>query len=423
MSRIESIVVTPIAFRDPPLLNAYGVHEAWALRTIIEVKTADGLYGLGESYGDEQTISQLKAVAPALEGMDVFNLNAIRNRIAEVVELPDPQSGLEIAPGTLGATTVPRIFSAYEVACLDLIGKITGRPVCDLLGGKVRDRVDYSAYLFYKFDRHRFSNDPWVDKWGEALTPEQIVAQARQMIDQYGFQSIKLKAGVFEPEAEIEALRALKAAFPDHPLRIDPNGGWSVETTKRLLPEFGGDLLQYLEDPAPGKAAMGQVSAATDIPLATNMCVIGTFDLKQAIELDAVQVILSDHHYWGGLRATQELAAVCKIWDIGLSMHSNSHLGISLMAMTHAAAAIDNLTYACDTHYPWQEEEVIKGGKIKFENGAVRVPNAPGLGVELDREALAELAENYRTCGIRARDDVKEMQKYEPEWTGKIPRF
>lgn len=423
MSRIQAIEITPIAFRDPPLLNVYGVHEAWALRTIIELKTEDGHYGLGESYGDEQTISQLRQVAPHLIGMDVFNVNAIRQKIETVVTLPDPKSGLDIAPGTLGATTVPRIFSAFEVACLDVIGKITGRPVCDLLGGKVRDEVAYSAYLFYKFERHSFTDDPWVDTWGEAVTPEQIVAQAKKMIDQYGFQSIKLKAGVFEPEKEIEALEALREAFPNLPLRIDPNGGWTVETTKRLLDKFGNGLLQYLEDPAHGQEAMGQVSAMTDIPLATNMYVIGFFDIPKAIELDSVQVILSDHHYWGGLRATQELAQLCKTWDIGLSMHSNSHLGISLMAMTHAAAAIDNLTYACDTHYPWQEEEVIKGGKIPFKGGAVVVPDKPGLGVELDRDALTVLAKNYENCGIRARDDVAEMRKYQPDWKGTVPRF
>lgn len=423
MSRIQAIEITPIAFRDPPLLNVYGIHEAWALRTIIEIKTENGLYGLGESYGDEQTISQLQQVAPYLIGIDVFQMNLIRQKIEEVITLPDPKSGLEIAPGTLGATTVPRIYSAFEVACLDLVGKITGRPVCDLLGGKVRDSVSYSAYLFYKYERHGFTNDPWVDSWGEALTPAGIVKQAKKMIDQYGFQSIKLKAGVFEPKQEIEALRALREAFPSLPLRIDPNGGWTVETTQALLKEFDDGLLQYLEDPAPGKEAMGQVSAITDIPLATNMCVIGFFDLPKAIELDAVQVILSDHHYWGGLKATHDLAQICKTWGIGLSMHSNSHLGISLMAMTHAASAISNLTYACDTHYPWQEEEVIKGGKIQFENGAVVVPEKPGLGIELDREALAVLAENYKNCGIRARDDVSEMRKYEPNWKGTVPRF
>lgn len=423
MSLIESIKITPIAFRDPPLLNVYGLHEAWALRTIIELKTTDGVCGLGESYGDEQTISQLRVMVEHLIGMDVFHLNAIRQKIEAVISLPDPKSGLEIAPGTLGVTTVPRIFSAFEVACLDAVGKITGRPVYDLLGGKVRDEVPYSAYLFYKYARHKFNNDHWVDKWGEALTPAGLVAQAKRMIDEYGFQSIKFKAGVFEPQQEIEALQALRKAFPNHPLRIDPNGGWSVQTTKKLLQQFDDGLLQYLEDPVPGKEAMGEISAVTDIPLATNMCVIGFFDIAEAIKLDAVQVILSDHHYWGGLKATQALAAICKTWNIGLSMHSNSHLGISLMAMTHAASTIENLTYACDTHYPWQEEEVIKGGKITFNNGAVRVTDQPGLGIELDQDALAKLAENYRTCGIRSRNDVAEMQKYQPDWTGAVPRF
>ena len=135
MSIIESIEITPIAFRDPPLLNVYGIHEAWALRTIIEIKTVDGHYGLGESYGDEQTIGQLRAMVEHLIGMDVFCLNEIKQKIASVITLPDPNSGLEIAPGTLGVTTVPRIFSAFEVACLDAMGKITQRPVYELLGG------------------------------------------------------------------------------------------------------------------------------------------------------------------------------------------------------------------------------------------------------------------------------------------------
>ncbi|MBZ9560188.1 MULTISPECIES: glucarate dehydratase family protein [unclassified Modicisalibacter] len=423
MSRIKSVVITPIAFRDPPLLNVSGIHEPWALRSIIEVVTEDGQYGLSESYGDEQTLSELNKVAPKLEGLDVFQLNTLKAIVDEAVggEGPD-ETGLELAPGTNKATTLPRIFAAFEVAFLDLMGKLTGRSVCDLLGGKVRDAVPFSAYLFYKYGEHKSLDDGWVDKWGEVITPEAVVREARQMIDEYGFQSIKLKGGVFEPEQELAAVRALKEAFPDHPLRIDPNGGWTVETTERLMPAMDG-LLQYLEDPTPGKAGMGKVHETARMPLATNMCVIGFFDFPEAIRRQSVDVILSDHHYWGGLQATRDLARICETWGLGLSMHSNSHLGISLMAMTHAAAAIDNLTYACDTHYPWQEEEVIVGGKIAFENGSVRVPDAPGLGVELDRESLAVLARNYQECGIRSRNDVKEMQKYDPHWTGKSPRF
>lgn len=423
MSIIQSVIVTPIAFRDPPLLNASGIHEPWALRSIIEVVTENGKYGLSESYGDEQTLSQLERVAPKLVGLDVFHLNRLNHIVRDTVGGGETaKTGMELAPGTVQSTTVPRIFAAFEVAFLDLMGKLTGRSVCDLLGGKVRDAVPFSAYLFYKYEKHKLADDPWVDKWGEVLTPDDVVRSAKQMIDEYGFQSIKLKGGVFEPEEELDAIQALRDAFPDHPLRIDPNGNWSVETTQRLLPQMDG-VLQYLEDPAPGKDAMADVHKVASMPLATNMCVIGFFDFPEAIRKQSVDVILSDHHYWGGLQATRDLGQICRTWDLGLSMHSNSHLGISLMAMTHAAATIDNLSYACDTHYPWQEEEVILGGKIKFEKGSVRVTNAPGLGVELDRDALKKLAENYLKCGIRSRNDVKEMQKYDPTWTGKTPRF
>lgn len=115
------------------------------------------------------------------------------------------------------------LLAAFEVAFLDLQGQLTGRPVCDLLGGRVRDGVPFNAYLFYRFAAHRDDPDP-ADNWGEALTHEQVVAQARRMVEQYGFGSLKLKASVFDPAFEIETLRHLRRAFPAHPLRIDPNG-------------------------------------------------------------------------------------------------------------------------------------------------------------------------------------------------------
>ena len=152
--------------------------------------------------------------------------------------------------------------------------------------------------------------------------------------------------------------------------------------------------------------------------------VVTTFDeLKRSLQLGSVKVVLSDHHYWGGLRATQQLARICELYGLGISMHSNSHLGISLLAMTHLAACVPNLTYACDTHYPWQEEEVIVGGRVPIEGGAVAVPRQPGLGVELDRKALATLHAQYLECGIRTRNDLAQMRKYDPNFSGKQPRF
>jgi glucarate dehydratase len=285
----------------------------------------------------------------------------------------------------------------------------------------VRSKVAYSAYLFYKWDA---SVDPEYapDPYGEAVNPQQIVAQARQMIDQYGFESIKLKGGVFDPDEEADAVLALKAAFPTHQLRIDPNSNWTMATSLRVADRLAG-CLEYYEDPTPTLEGMAELHRATGLPLATNMVVTHWDELKRSISLNAVQILLSDHHYWGGLRATQALARTCQAFGLGLSMHSNSHLGISLMAMTHLAASVQHLSYACDTHYPWQQDEVLVGGKVPITGGCVHLTNKPGLGVEIDQEKLAELHEAFLNCRIRTRNDVAQMQRFRPDWRQIKPRF
>jgi glucarate dehydratase len=232
----------------------------------------------------------------------------------------------------------------------------------------------------------------------------------------YGFESLKLKAGTLDPEIEVDTMFALREVFgPDMPLRIDPNGVWSIETAIRLGLRMEG-VLEYYEDPVRGQEQMGIVGRAVKLPLATNMCTTSFADIPGSIQHHSENVILMDHHVWGGLRASIELARICRTFGRGVSMHSNSHLGISLAAMTHLAAAVPNLTYACDTHYPWQSEEVVVGGRIRFEDGCVEVPREPGLGVELDRAALAALHDQYKRSGLTQRDDEIEMQKVEPGW-------
>jgi glucarate dehydratase len=421
MPRVKSILVTPIAFRDPPLLNAVGIHEPWALRSIIEVETDTGIVGLSETYGDEPTLRLLAQCSDALVGLDVFDCNGLRRTITATIS-PTTESGLSLAPGTTAATSAARVFAAFEVAFLDAAGKSVGRPVYDLLGGAVRTRVPFSAYLFYKFARHRFLDDDWIDPWGETVNPDQIVMQARRMHELYGFGSIKLKGGVFEPVAEIEAIKALRGAFPDMPLRLDPNAAWTVETSLRWAKELEG-LLEYYEDPTGGQAGMAEVAKQTSLPLATNMCTVSFADLPESVRLGSVKIILGDHHFWGGLRASVELARICRTWGLGMSMHSNSHMGISLAAMTHLAAAVPNLTYACDTHYPWQSDEVIVGGKLQFEDGALAVPTGPGLGVELDHAALDRMHQQYLDSDLKFRNDEIEMQKVEPGWKYVRPRW
>jgi glucarate dehydratase len=427
--KITEVNVTPIAIIDPPLLNAAGLHAPYALRTILEIVTDENIYGLGEVPGNVATTKALEEARAVLIGKDPFQLNAI-------------QAGLQSHFGEEGAAArgvtpwdqrrVVHVFSTIEVACFDIMGKVTGRPVCDLLGGRARDRVDFSAYLFYKHEgaggKLGFGTDAKATGWAAArqqaaLDPEGVVAEAKAMCDEFGFKSIKLKGGVMPPDEEADAMLPLQKAFgPGTPLRLDPNAIWSVETSIRVGKRLEG-VLEYYEDPTRGQENMGKVGRAVNIPLATNMCTTSFADIPGSIQHHSEDIILSDHHFWGGLRASIELARICRTFGRGLSMHSNSHVGISLAAMAHLAAATPNLTYACDTHYPWQSEEVIQGGRLQFDDGAIVISDEPGLGISLDRDALAKLHQQYLDCGLTERNDAIEMQKVVPGWKFEATRW
>lgn len=413
-TRIRELIVTPIAFRDPPLLNSNGLHEPLALRIILQLVLEDGTVGLGESPGGVARLERLEAAAKVVVGMDVFDTTALGAAI-DAALLPTVPSSHE-----RGWTT-----SAVEVACLDAQGKLLDRPVSDLLGGTVRDSVPFAAYLFYKWAEHPALDGRAAvgDDWGAALDPAGIVEQARLMQQRYGFRSFKLKGGVFPPDEEIAAIRALAEAFPGQPLRLDPNTAWTVETSRYVARELDG-VLEYLEDPTKGIEGMAAVAKDAPMPLGTNMCVIAWEHLKPAIEQNAIQVLLTDHHYWGGLRRTRELAAMCEAFGLALSMHSNSHLGISLAAMTHVAAAIPNLDHSCDTHYPWNSaDDVVLPGVLEFHDGEVKVPTGPGLGVELDHAALDRLHRLYLDSGVRSRDDTGYMRRFQPDYELRLPRW
>ena len=419
--KIKHVVVTPVAMSDPPLLNVEGLHAPWALRIVLEILTDEGISGIGEIAGGSAVLASLEKARTIIVGMNPFE----RNRIRLAIEAGFGTVGDTLNTGYAPKTVATRMFSAIDVALYDIIGKATGRPVVDLLGGRVRDRVDFSAYLFYKYEGaggdFGFDHDPGAQGWhrakeAPALDPEGIVEQARAMIANHGFRSIKLKGGVFGPEAETAAIAALRKAFgPEVPLRIDPNAAWSLETSIVWGKKLEG-LLEYFEDPCKGQDNMAALGRAVNIPRATNMCTTSFGELPEAVRLGSEDIILSDHHFWGGLDASMQLGRICSIFGRKLSMHSNSHLGISLTAMTHLALAVPELAYAVDTHYPWQKEEVIKGGRISIEGGSLGVGDEPGLGIELDREALERLHQNYLRCGLKDRDDSAPMRAVKPLW-------
>ncbi|MFI8927514.1 glucarate dehydratase family protein [Streptomyces sp. NPDC053474] len=429
MLTVTDVRLTPVLVADPPLLNTQGLHQPYTPRLIIEVETEDGTVGAGETYGDGKYLELAGPLAAELVGRGVGDLNGLFT-LADGIAVDGRRVDAALDVGGLrGTQTADKlrlsVVSGFEVACLDALGKALGLPVHALLGGKVRDSVEYSGYLFYKYAAHPKGVAAEADDWGPALDPEGIVAQARAFAERYGFRSFKLKGGVFPPEEEAAAIRALAEAFPGAPLRLDPNGAWSVETSLKVAEELA-DVLEYLEDPALGTAAMAEVAARTPVPLATNMCVTTFEEIPEAFARRAVRVVLSDHHYWGGLRRTRELAAVCRTFGVDVSMHSNTHLGISLAAMTHVAATVPGLRHACDTHYPWQSEDVLTE-RPRFERGHVTVSDAPGLGVEIDRDRLDALHRRWLDedfAELRDRDDAAALRRAEPEWvTPSVPRW
>lgn len=434
--RITEMQVHPIAIADPPLRSSYGLHAPYALRTILELKSEDGILGISETHGGDAILEGFEKLRGRIVGQHAYRLCGL---LLPMVDSSGSKAGdrsqTYYVPGENPADEAARLYSAIEIACLDLIGRSVGKPVCDLLGGRARREVAFSAYPFYK---HKGGggegDDAREDEYGEALTPKQLVAQVKQMFAKYGFREIKFKAGVLDPGQEIETVRQLRTEFgPAVPIRLDPNCAWSVETSveigKTLRDELGNG--GYLEDPTATIPGMAQVrrsllDAGVQTPLASNVAVTGFPDLPESVRTDAVQVVLCDPHYWGGIQQVKHLGKICSTFGLGLSMHSNSHLGVSLMAMTHAAAATPQLTYACDTHYPWQSEqdEIVVGGRIPIVNGCVIVPEKPGLGIELDRDQLARGVERYRKHPYRKRDDEAEMRKrVDPKWKRVLPRW
>ena len=432
--KIVEMRVTPVAMADPPLFSSYGLHAPYALRTVVELVSEDGITGAGETHGGASTLTQFEHVRDLVIGRDAYDLARLQAAVEEryQIEGSERQSQTFVLPGENSSDIALRVFSALEVAALDLIGKATHVPVCDLLGGRVRDEVPFSAYLFYKrAGGGGVGEDAREDKWGPALDTDGIVQQAKAFVAEYGFGSIKLKGGVFPPEQEIEAMRALYDELgSEYPLRIDPNGAWTVRTSIEVGAALAG-ILEYFEDPTPGLEGLAAVRGALldrsiDTLIASNNAMTSFNDLPQAIEHGSVQVILSDHHYWGGLRAVTQLGRVAEINGIGLSMHSNSHLGLSLLAMVHLAAATPHLTYASDTHYPWQqaEDEILEGGRVAIRDGVIQVPDGFGHGGTIDQDSLARGRERFLKCVFTKRDDTAEMRKHvDPEWTRLAPRW
>lgn len=381
---------------EAPLRHSNGAHWGRFVRTVVEVEADNGLIGLGEMGGGGQSAeAAVTGLKPYLVGHDPARTEALRWMLA------NPTASLY--------NNRTQLLAAIEFACLDLQGRELGVPVHELLGGKVRSRVPFASYLFF---RH-----PGEDGTGEIRTAEQLVAHARSLVDEHGFSVHKLKGGVFPPDYERECFRALAEAFPGHRVRFDPNGAFSVEEAIRFARGIEDLDNDYLEDPTWGLNGMRRVRENTPIPLATNTVVVNFEQLAANVRDPAVDVILLDTTFWGGIRPCIKAAGVCETFQLGVAVHSSGELGIQLATMLHLGAVVPNLSFAADAHYHHLRDDIIAGGKLPYADGAIAVPDAPGLGVELDRDKLAEYAELFRELGPYPYD----RDPARPDWYPLLP--
>ena len=427
--KIVDMKVYPVAGRDSMLLNLSGAHAPYFTRNVLVLEDSSGNIGISEVPGGQKITRGLEDSRSLVLGQSIGNYKQVLLNVKKALETGEPDMR---GNQTYDLRTGVHVLTAIEATFLDLLGKYMEVPVARLLGeGQQRDSVRVLGYLFYIGDRKKtdlpYYSDPEADcEWyrirhEEAMTPEAIVALAKASRDKYGFCDFKLKGGVFEGKEEIKAVKALKEAFPDARITLDPNGAWYLKDAIELCRDMRG-VLSYCEDPCgaengfSGREILAEFRRATNIPTATNMIATDWRQMCHSIALHAVDIPLADPHFWtmaGSVRVGQ----LCNEFGLTWGSHSNNHFDISLAMFIHVAAAVPGDITAVDTHWIWQEGiERLTKEPLQIRDGYIRVPDKPGLGIEIDMDRVLEANRLYVENELGARDDSIGMQYYIRDW-------
>ncbi len=427
--KVTQLRVVPVAGRDSMLLNLSGAHGPYFTRNIVLLTDSSGQTGVGEVPGGESIRKTLEDAAPLVVGQPIGEFNNILNKVRTTFADRDSAGrGLQ----TFDLRIMVHAVTALESALLDLLGQYLNVPVAALLGeGQQRAAVPMLGYLFYVGDKTRtglpYQSEPnGADDWcrlrhEEAMTPESIVRLAEAARERYGFDDFKLKGGVMHGEEEMLAIEALAKRFPDARITLDPNGGWLLDDAIKLC-KGRGDILAYAEDPCgaengySGREVMAEFRRATGLPTATNMIATDWRQMGHTIMLQSVDIPLADPHFWT-MQGSVRVAQMCHEWGLTWGSHSNNHFDISLAMFTQVGAAAPGDITALDTHWIWQDGQHLTKEPLKIENGEIKVPEKPGLGVEIDLDALEAAHQLYKKHGLGSRDDAAAMQHLIPGWT------
>ena len=429
---VTDVTVVPIAGRDSMLLNLSGAHGPFFTRNLVIISDSAGNTGVGEVPGGEPIRRTLEDARALITGRGIGDYHAVLTDMRR--EFSDRDSGGRGAQ-TFDLRVMVHAVTAVESAMLDLLGQHLEVPVAALLGdGQQRTKVQALGYLFFVGDRTKTDlayqsaadepadADDWLKvRHEEALTPDAVVRLAEAARARYGFVDFKLKGGVLPAPDEAKAVIALADRFPDARITLDPNGGWLLEDAIRTCRELT-DVLAYAEDPVgpeggfSGREVMAEFKRATGLPTATNMIATDWREMGHAIRSGAVDIPLADPHFWT-MAGSVRVAQLCDAWGLTWGSHSNNHFDVSLAMFTHVAAAAPGQITAIDTHWIWQDGQQITTAPYQIVDGYLTVPDAPGLGVQLDEEAVAAAHNLYKLEGLGGRDDAAAMQYLIPGWT------
>ena len=426
---IASVQVIPVAGHDSMLLNLSGAHGPFFTRNITIVTDSEGRTGLGEVPGGEAIRSTIEEAGALLTGAPVAKYRSILRQVSQ--RFADRDAGGRGAQ-TFDLRTTVHAVTALESALLDLHGQFLGVPVAELLGdGQQRDAVPMLGYLFYVGNPDRtdlpYLREPQgADGWErvrreEAMTPEAIVRLAEAAQARYGFKDFKLKGGVQDGDAEVDAVIALKQRFPEARITLDPNGGWLLKDAIRLGQRMQG-IVAYAEDPCgpegrfSGREVMSEFRRATGLQTATNMIATDWQEMAHAVRTNAVDIPLADPHFWT-MSGSVRVAQLCNEFGLTWGSHSNNHFDVSLAMFTQVGAAAPGEITALDTHWIWQDGQGLTEEPLLIRDGEIKVPQRSGLGVTLDMDRVQQAHELYLEHGLGSRNDAVSMQYLIPGWT------
>jgi glucarate dehydratase len=396
--KLSGLTITPVNVPlEAPIRWPWGV-RAETTRVIVQLRTDDGIVGFGETFGADYMPVLLESMKQKLVGENPFDLERILSKFQMIPYFT----------GYAGRGAI----CAVEMACWDIMGKATNKPLHQLIGGLYRDKIEFALYVFPRYEKNGIGGED---------TPEKLAAYCLKMKNDYGFKVFKLKGGVFSPEFDIKTIKLMRESLGEEAkIRIDPNALWTYETALRTCRSLVSYEPEYIEDPVWGIDSMSRLRKEIHVPFSTNMCVVCFEDIPLGVRSNAVDIILGDPHKWGGILATKKLAAVCETFSLGMSMHSGAELGVSTAAYIHLAASTPQIYLAVDGHYHHLVDDVIKGNRMEYRNGCMEIPDGPGLGVEIDEEKLNRFTKRYAQRGaiVHAGEDPDR-----PAWIPRRPMW